>query len=109
MEIHKQTAMAAPVATATPLQNTASREISEGKRAAHQFEVMLTAQLVHEITNTNDETSLMGAGLESRMFSSTVEWELAEHISKSARLGIADELLKQISAKESANDHKVSK
>jgi Rod binding domain-containing protein len=60
--------------------------------------------MVHEMTNTMDGQSLLGSGLESRMFGSVVEWELADHISKTARLGIADDLLKQISPQEAVND-----
>lgn len=86
-----------------------AKEQRHTKDAAHKFEVMLTMQLVHEMTNTMDGQSLLGSGVESRMFGSMVEWELAEHISKNAHLGIADELLKQISSKETAHDTTTSR
>ena len=73
-----------------------SAQARKAAAAAEQFEAVLTLQLVRGMTTTMDGKSLLGDGVESEMFNSLAEWQLAEHVARSANFGIAKSILSQI-------------
>ncbi|MBI5058335.1 hypothetical protein HZB60_00980 [candidate division KSB1 bacterium] len=87
-------------ATAALTLKSDSAAARKTEQAAAQFESMMTLQLVRAMTTTMDGKSLLGNGVESEMFNSLAEWQLAEHVAKSAHFGIAKSILSQIAPPE---------
>jgi Rod binding domain-containing protein len=98
-------ASGASAAAAKPLHADSTAQKRE--HAANQFESMFVLQLVRGMTTTMDGKSVLGSGVESEMFNSLAEWQLAEHVAKSAHFGIAKSILNQVAPRE-PNGHETN-
>ncbi len=74
------------------------------EKAAKQFENLLALQMVKEMTKTIESTDLFGSMPGAHVYSGMADWQLAEMLSRNAKLGIKEAILRQLESKETKTD-----
>jgi Rod binding domain-containing protein len=69
---------------------------TQAAAAAGQFETMMMVQVVRSMESSLENGGLFGGGVAGDIYSGLTEWQLAQHLSRSGKLGVKEQILKQL-------------
>lgn len=75
----------------------ASKDPQALRQACQQFEAVLLSQLLQKMRDTVPEDPLLGDNNEQKIYYSMLDWEMAQQVSRTQGVGIADMLYRQLS------------